>query len=124
MLRKKSKVSIIISLFCILFSSSSWAEDKWFGLLTVDKFPVNNCAVVGIEPMHIAQWTDNASPKELYEMRIRIDNEFSKAARGKGFNAVLGYTATFSGGSHSFSNTTYIGGILSNRGVLAKVKCK
>lgn len=74
--------------------------------------------------MHIAQWVDNASPKELYEIRIRIDNEFSKAARDKGFNAVLGYTATFSGGSHSFSNTTYIGGILSNRGVLAKVKCK
>lgn len=124
MLRKKSKVLGLISLICILFSSHSWAEDKWYGLLTVDNFPVNNCAVVDIEPMHIAQWTDNASPKELYEMRIRIDNEFSKLARDKGFNAVLGYTGTFSGGSHSFSNTTYIGGIISTRGVMAKVKCK
>jgi len=118
-------VSLIV---CMMLAGTSYAEDKWYGLLTTDSFPIKNCWVTEISQLDLSKWIDGKSPANLNEPIQKLRDASMNSAKQGGFNAVLGYSVTFVGAGHEErymdSTATIIGGLISARGVMVKVKCK
>lgn len=125
-------VSLII---CMMLAGTSYAEDKFYGLLTTDSIPLKNCVVIDAKPLSMRTLPitnmppDNIPMEVAMELRLPIEEDVKR----EGFNAVLGFKQTFMGGAYegaykregvTYTKQPVVTGVFVGDGVMVKVKCK
>ena len=98
-------------------------RSRWYGLLTVDKFPISGCVITDLGTFESSNWVDGISPKKLAQFRSDYEDGFANDVRNAGYNAVLGYTTAFLGSGAPFSGGMYLSGVLVMSGTAVKAKC-
>ena len=119
------KQILLIAAAIFACTNGAHAETTWYGLLTVDKFPLDNCVVTEFSPETGRSWFSGATAQKIEETVEKFESEYIETAKRDGFNAVLGYRTSFigSGGMASYIGLV-TGGVVSFYGVGVKVKCK
>ena len=109
----------ILFAVAVIFScvNSAHAQNTWYGLLTVDKFPLNNCVVTEFSPLSTQGWT-TGDVEHTRNYLIQMEKEYIDEEKRDGFNAILGFRV------NSIRSGVGIGTVIELNGVAIKVKCK
>lgn len=118
------KISLLVAAIALCAPFTSMANgSRWYGLLTLGQFPISGCVVTDVGTVESSTWVDGASPQKLAQFRSDFEEKFANNVKSAGYNAVLGFTTTFLGGSALYNGNTYLGGVLVMRGTEVKVRC-
>jgi len=125
-------VSLIV---CMMLAGTSYAEEKWYGLLTTDSIPLKNCVVIDAKPLSMRTLPITNMPPDNIPLHVVMEfrQGIEEDAKSKGFNAVIGFKQTFMGGAYegaykhegvTYTKQPVVTGVFVGEGVMAKVRCK
>ena len=111
------KQILLVAAAIFACTNNACAQNTWYGLLTVDKFPLDNCVVTNFSPDTMTSWT-TGDVGHTRDYLIQMENDYIDNIKHDGFNAVLGYRV------NSIRSGAGIGTVIVLKGVSVKVTCK
>lgn len=123
---------IIISIIFSVPSHSANKKPEWYGFLTVDRHPFENCKIKSILAISEVVSVENHKGREVAQVLSNKEASLRNQLQKHGWQGILGYTITSLGGGGKFSgNIDYqsVNGVIISTaihisGVAFKVDCK
>jgi hypothetical protein len=115
----------ILLIAAALFASanSAYAETTWYGLMTVDKIPIDRCVVTDFLSVRESNWISGGSPEQTQDFLDQFEAKFSGNVKRDGYNAVLGFRVnSIRSGAGVLSSP--FGTVIQLTGVAVKITCK